>query len=174
MTEQAEADFHNPMSAFLSALVPMVPSLEAQEVIRHIFGAVGPGQNDRHMQHWNQGKTIQQSGGDVPKKHENEHAVGLYDQELRPVLIETLLKWMKDHGADISDYVVPKSTNRLCALHRGYRIENNPVRAEIEVYRPDFTLAKQWDYTKGDIDSIPAFSMVRLAIDRDIEERLSE
>ena len=171
MTDQQS----DPLSAFISALVPLVPSPEVQEQIRRIFGAVGPGQNDMHMEHWNQGKTIQQSGFDVPSKHENEHAVGLYDKELRPALIAALFEWVKDHGADLSDRIVPKSTNRLFQIYQDYRIEGDPTVPRVEVYRPDFTLMRYWRYSvneeTGEPVGNPPLSVIYKTIDEDIAQR---
>lgn len=165
---------YDPLTRLTAGLVPLVPNLEAREAIRRIFGTVGPGQNDRHMDHWNRGKTIQRAGGAVPFKHEEEHAVGLYDQELRPVLIVALLKWCGEHGAEIDPRLFPKATNELVAIHRGYRVEVDRETAQVEVYRPNLERARVWWFgdEKGEgTAGLPTFSQITDAIDRDIEKQ---
>ena len=167
---------YDPLPRLIAGLVPLVPSEEARVAIRRLFGAVGPGQNDRHMDHWNRGKVIQRASakGDVPMKHEEEHAVGLYDQELRPVLIAALLKWCAEHGAEIDPGVFPKATNELVAIHRGYRVEVDREKAQVEVYRPNLGRARVWwfgDEEDEGTEGLPAFSDITAAIDRDIEKQ---
>ena len=172
-TDHTRAERHDLLSHLISAIVPTVPNLDVQKIIRCIFGTVGPGQNDRHMEHWGRGKTIQSYGGDVPKKHEAEHAVGLYDQEIRPVLIKALLEWARNHGTEDNHKVVPNCTNRLLCFYRGYRIEGDAEGTQVEVYRASLERLAVWSYGSeiGDGEGgIPTIQQVHTRIDRDIEE----
>ena len=79
-----------------------------------------------------------------------------------------------EHGGSVDTRRVPKATNALVTIHRGYRVEVDRDEAQVEVYRPNLERSAVWWYGTKEGEGTEGFSSlsdITDAIDRDIERQ---